>query len=105
MRWISGLHTQTRPLIWLWGRWTLVVDVHIIFLAGQSSPILAVHNGAAGDTRCFSLLHSERQGHPGRLNWIDLFVVWPMLSWGYRRRVSPFTEVLAKKEEKLGKAI
>lgn len=71
-RWISGLHAQTRPLIWLRGRWTLVVDVHIIFLAGQSSPILAVHNGAAGDTRCFSLRHSERQGHPDRLNWIDL---------------------------------
>lgn len=71
-RWISGLHTQTRPLIWLRGRWTLVVDVHIIFLAGQSSPILAVHNGAAGDTRCFSRLHSERQGHPVTLNWIDL---------------------------------
>lgn len=49
-----------------------MVDVHIIFLAGQSSPILAVHNGAAGDTRCFSLRHSERQGHPDRLNWIDL---------------------------------
>lgn len=49
-----------------------MVDVHIIFLAGQSSPILAVHNGAAGDTRCFSLPHSERQGHPDRLNWIDL---------------------------------
>lgn len=71
-RWISGIHTQTRPLIWLRGHWTLVVDVHIIFLAGQSSPILALHNGAAGDTRCFSRLHSERQGHPDKLNWIDL---------------------------------
>lgn len=70
-RWISGRHTQTRPLIWLRGRWTLLVDVHIIFLAGQSSPILAVHNGAAGDTRCFSLPHSERQGHPDRLNWME----------------------------------
>lgn len=24
------------------------------------------------DTRCFSLRRSERQGHPDRLNWIDL---------------------------------
>lgn len=44
----------------------------LFFLAGQSSPILAVHNGAAGDTRCFSRRHSERQGHPDGLNWIDL---------------------------------
>lgn len=76
-RWISGLHAQTRPLIWLRGRRTLVVDVHIIFLAGQSSPILAVHNGAAGDTRCFSLPRPERQGHPDRLNWIDLSLFGP----------------------------
>lgn len=64
-RWISGAHTHTDTSIDLVvGRWTLVVDVHIIVLAGQSSPILAVRNGGTGDTRCCSLLHSERQGHP-----------------------------------------
>lgn len=98
-RWISGLHTQTRPLIWLRGRWTLVVDVHIIFLAGQSSPILAVHNGAAGDTRCFPLLHSERQGHPDRLNWIDLSL------FGLCSAGLPFGKNASKRDENTRKKL
>lgn len=83
-----------------------MVDVHIIFLAGQSSPILAVHNGAAGDTRCFSRLHSERQGHPDGLNWIDLSLfglcsaglpfAWSRCSQKFLRRRRGEEEKLAK---------
>lgn len=86
-------------------RWTLVVDVHIIFLAGQSSPILAVHNGAAGDTRCFSLRHSERQGHPDRLNWIDLSLFGPRSAGLPSPGPAVYQKFLQKRARREGKKI
>lgn len=67
------MHTFLLTSAWKWaaaergedtggeGGLPLLQVVHIIVLAEQSSPILAVCNGGTRDTRCCSLLHSERQ--------------------------------------------
>lgn len=53
-----------------------MVDVHIIVLAEQSSPILAVHNGGTRDTRCCS--HLYLKGRTTCQTELDEpFIVWP----------------------------
>lgn len=74
-----------------------MVDVHIIVLAEQSSPILAVRNGGARYQVLFPSPFVEAGPH-ARLNWMNLL----LFGLGYRRKAQLFAKKTLKKKMKEG---
>lgn len=91
-RWISGAHSQTRPLIWLWGGGRLWWMSTLLFWQGnllQSWQCVMEAQEIPGAAP-FSIL----KGRATRQTELDgPFIVWPMLSWVTVVGASLFTKV------------
>lgn len=91
-RWISGAHTRTRPLIWLWGGGRLWWMSTLLFWQGnllQSWQCVMEAQEIPGAAP-FSIL----KGRATRQTELDgPFIVWPMLSWVTVVGASLFTKV------------